>query len=40
MEVKAGDAALVGVRVSGDVHLGHILLAMVLNGELFSVEGL
>jgi len=35
---SAGDAALIGARVSGDVHLGHILLARVSNGSMEVVN--
>ena len=32
LEVSASEASLVGACVSGDVHLGHILLARGSNG--------
>mmetsp|Transcript_32071 Transcript_32071/g.59231 ORF Transcript_32071/g.59231 Transcript_32071/m.59231 type:complete len:1221 (+) Transcript_32071:86-3748(+) len=38
LEVNSSDAALVGARVSGDVHLGHILLARVSNGPMEVVN--
>ncbi|KAL7538311.1 hypothetical protein ACHAXR_008460 [Thalassiosira sp. AJA248-18] len=38
LEVNSSDAALVGAQVSGDVHLGHILLARVSSGAMEVVN--
>ncbi|KAL9188347.1 hypothetical protein ACHAXT_006725 [Thalassiosira profunda] len=38
LEINASKATLSGARVSSDVHLGHILLARVSNGEMEAVN--
>ncbi|KAL7466262.1 hypothetical protein ACHAXS_006553 [Conticribra weissflogii] len=38
LEVNSKDAVLVGAAVSGDVHLGHILLARLSNGSMEAVN--
>mmetsp|Transcript_4614 Transcript_4614/g.9710 ORF Transcript_4614/g.9710 Transcript_4614/m.9710 type:complete len:972 (-) Transcript_4614:39-2954(-) len=38
LEVNSNDAVLVGAGVSGDVHLGHILLARLSNGTIEAVN--